>query len=208
MKTKQPKSLGLRAFARVLGVAEAAIRQGIASGRVPPQCVGVRTTHSGRRWPVITDPDRAARYWRESRNPMMVRRSCPPPCERPAKAALRSKAKGKTSPPAPAEPDTGAIEAMLMDGKLPTIRQSQRVINAYKARMAKMEHDKAAGELVSRAEVMADITAMVVVARTKLMGIPSKLKQHNPVLTIDDLERVETIIRDVLTELADTPIHS
>ena len=110
--------------------------------------------------------------------------------------------------PTPAGPeDTSAIEALLAAGKLPTIEQSQRVINAYKARSAKLEHDQRAGELVSRAEVMADITAMVVVARTKLLGIPSKLKQRDPTMPLDKMELIDAVIREVLEELADTPLR-
>lgn len=206
MKRKAPVGLAVRAFARELGVTESCVRQGIASGRIPPSCVALRTVGNGRRWPVITDPDRAARHWRDSRNPAQVR-PAKPRAGRSAKPAPRGRA-ARTSRAAPAastpgEPEeTSAIEAMLAAGKLPTIEQSQRVINAYKARTSKLEHDQRAGELVNKADVAAEYAAMVVTTRNKLLGIPAKAKARAPDLTVEHVQLLDELIREALEALA------
>ena len=80
--------------------------------------------------------------------------------------------------------DASAIEAMLVAGKLPIIEKSQRVIYAYKARTARLEHEQKCSELVNKAGVVAEHTARVVTTRTKLLGVPAKFKARAPEATV------------------------
>ena len=207
MAKKPVSGVGVRAFARSLGVADSAVRQAISSGRIPPSCVGYRTVGAdGRRWPVITAPERAARYWNDSRNPAKVRAASAPPGKRACGKARGAQAGAPDSGRADAAStpeETSAIEAMLAAGKLPTIEQSQRVINAYKARMAKLEHDQKCGELVNKADVVAEYAAVVVTARTLLLGVPAKFKARAPEVSVAQVQLLETLIREALETLAD-----
>jgi hypothetical protein len=88
------------------------------------------------------------------------------------------------------------------DGK-PTLSEAKRDEAIWKAREAERKFRLAAGELVLASEVASKIAGVFSECRTKLLAIPSRVKQKFPHLTIADLEGIETEIREALTELAD-----
>lgn len=59
------------------------------------------------------------------------------------------------------------------------------------------------GELVEAAAVRLGFTGMVTAARNHLRGMPSKAKARIPTLTVRDVEILEDLIAEALTELAD-----
>jgi phage terminase Nu1 subunit (DNA packaging protein) len=58
------------------------------------------------------------------------------------------------------------------------------------------------GELVEVAGVVQELTTILVNAKSKLLAIPSKMKQRCPHLTVVDVGTIDSLIRESLEELA------
>jgi phage terminase Nu1 subunit (DNA packaging protein) len=56
--------------------------------------------------------------------------------------------------------------------------------------------------LVSTTDVEAKWVEIVVMARTKILGIPTKAKQRIPDLDVDAIEVLDAIVRETLEDLA------
>ena len=74
----------------------------------------------------------------------------------------------------------------------------------WKAKLARLNYEQRAGELVNAAEMAATMAADYTMVRTKLLGLPSKAKQRLPHLTLDDLATLDEIVREALEALADS----
>ncbi|MCY1288010.1 hypothetical protein D9M70_370290 [compost metagenome] len=74
-----------------------------------------------------------------------------------------------------------------------------------RAQRAEVELRTAAkrGELVDAAAVRERYAALVVTARGRLLGVPSKAKGRLSHLSIDDIETLEELIHEALAELAE-----
>lgn len=62
-------TMSLRQFARAMDVNDRAVRKAIRSGKIPQDVLGSEQ-HGQRTYPVITDPERAAKIWVEQLRPM------------------------------------------------------------------------------------------------------------------------------------------
>lgn len=195
--------IGLREFGRQHGVTAEAVRKAIADGRIPPDCVGRRPIgNNGRVWPVIIDPARAAEHWGRNRDQALVR----------DKATLSAGAKRGWQTRRGSEPsddDGDGDESELVagggagKGGGPTYNDLRRVTESYKARMARLDYERAVGKLVEADVVAAQQEAMLVSLRNRLRGIPSEAKGRIPHLTIDEIEVLEELIDTALNETAD-----
>lgn len=185
--------LSLREFGERLGVSGEAVRKAIATGRIPADCVGERRLRGGRTWPIIIDPERAAKAWGYNTDPTWQRDNAK------ISAAKRGKRPSRPSS-APPPIDSGQLAA---GATVPTITQSKAVAEAYKARLLKLEYDEKAGRLLPADTVKIEIASMIATVRTRLLGVPTKAKQRIPHLTRDDVNEIEDLIREALEELAD-----
>jgi hypothetical protein len=71
----------------------------------------------------------------------------------------------------------------------------------WKAERAELEFRKLAGELVDAAEVRAQFVDLCTTARNKLLGLPNRMKQAHPDLTLQHLATLDQYVRESLEEL-------
>lgn len=87
--------------------------------------------------------------------------------------------------------------------------ESEEVVTSgfayWKAKKMELDYRKAAGELVDAAEMQAEITDAFSTVRTKLMGVPSKVKQRHPELPLAVLATIDAAVREALEELVQEP---
>jgi phage terminase Nu1 subunit (DNA packaging protein) len=87
---------------------------------------------------------------------------------------------------------------------VPDISRSRAVSEAYKAKMAQLEFEERASKLVDAELLRAKISAQIVAARTRLLGVPSKAKSRIPHLSVEDVGTLEKLIREALEDVAGT----
>lgn len=75
-------------------------------------------------------------------------------------------------------------------------------LRAAQANLAELEYAKAAGELVLAKDVERAVTDAFTAAKTKLLAIPSRVKQAIPHLTVEEVALVERLVREALEDLA------
>lgn len=199
------EGIGLREFGRQHGVTAEAVRKAIADGRIPPDCVGQRPIgNNGRVWPVITDPARAAAHWGRNRDQTQVRDKATMSAGAKRGWAMR-RGEEPRDEPRDDEDDDPDMVAGGKPGKAggPTYNDIRRVTESYKAKLARIDYEKAIGKLVEADVVAALQETMLVSLRNRLRGIPSEAKGRIPHLTIDEIEVLEELIDAALNETAD-----
>jgi phage terminase Nu1 subunit (DNA packaging protein) len=87
--------------------------------------------------------------------------------------------------------------------QLPDYNESRARTEWLKAELMELERAEKEGELVKAAEVAKKWGEVVAIARTKVMGIPSKAKQRIPEIPADAFVALEDIVREALEDLAD-----
>lgn len=88
------------------------------------------------------------------------------------------------------------------DGEIPSFNASRARTEHLKAELLQLEFDEKAKTLVKSDEVKADWLQIVTIARTKVLGIPSKAKQRIPDLDTNAMTMLEEIVRETLEDLA------
>lgn len=164
-------------FAASIGVSHTAVRKAIDTGRIPADLIGMKELRGGRKVTIIINPVAARAAYAGTDEP-----------------ASRDNAQLPLSVTGDADEDEDA---------LPPISKSRRIVEAYKAKMARLEYELKSGKLVDAQEFLAKYSALVVTARTLLFGVPSKAKGRIPSLTADDLGILTSLIRDTLESVAD-----
>lgn len=86
--------------------------------------------------------------------------------------------------------------------KDPDIAESRRRHEYAKARMAEIDLQERMGKLCVAADMERVMVEAYTRAKTKLLGIPSRLRQQDPGLTLKQIALVESLIRETLEELA------
>lgn len=195
------ESMGLREFGRWVDKTGEAVRKAIATGKIPPDCVGEKPLSSGRMVPVITNPEKARKAWGQNVNPNQVRDK---QVMSQTRAAAHARARGEEPKPQPIVPggddDTGA---QLSAGKgIPTIATSNAIDAAYKARIRKLEYEEKSQKLVNADQMKIRMVGMIKGAVNRLRGVPSKAKGSIPTLTVRDIEVLEDLIDEALQELS------
>lgn len=153
------------------------IRAAVIDGRIPAEFVVERPAGKNRTTRVITDPDAAELALKANTNP-----------------AKRGAAKN----------DGWNPNADIPGGAdVPTILQSRAISEAYKAKIARLEYEEAAGNLVNAEEVKKEFASMISIARSHLLAIPSKLKGRLPHLTVDEISILDELVREALESIAD-----
>lgn len=75
----------------------------------------------------------------------------------------------------------------------------------WRAKLAELEYQERSARLVDATAVAARLTETFTRCRTKLLGVPSKLKAARPTISREDLVHVDRIIREALEDLAENP---
>lgn len=100
--------------------------------------------------------------------------------------------------------EIGAAQAPDTDRKgPPSITESKAIKEAYLARTAKLEYERLAGKTVNIEEANKEWLRVAVAVKTKMLGVPSKLKGKLEHLSLDDIATIEDVIREALSDLAD-----
>lgn len=174
--------LSFRAYARHRGVTLRAVQVAHRSGRLQRSIVMVDGT------PKIRSAAAADREWDANTDISKL-----PDALKVARHGRRAGTRRDRGPrSAPQSDDTQQPD--LSDA---TIRDKH-----FRAKLAELKYRERAGQLVDAAEVKAEIIDMITVCRTKLLGLPSKVKQRLPHLTLEDLATLDAIVREALEDLA------
>lgn len=182
-------SAGISEFAKLLGVTHSAVHKAIQNGRIPAHLVGTRN-YRGRTVAFITDAEAAKVEFLKNTDP--VRRT----------DGARISA-GKRAANAELRCEVGKPTANLPgnDNDIPSIAESRAITEAYKAKITKLEYERELGRLVDAEEFKIRFSTMVVAARARLLGVPSKAKGRIPHLTIDDVGVLTELVREALEDL-------
>jgi phage terminase Nu1 subunit (DNA packaging protein) len=171
-------------FARIKGVTAQAVTQAIASGRIKNALV----YFPGKKKPRL-DPVVAAQEW--ERNTDHSKRFS----GKDIRHQRRPEPYEKPDVPRPEEPVQAA-------GGF-SFNQSRAVLEAYKARLAKLDYEEKIGRLVEAEKVKADAFKLARSVRDKMVGIPDRVSAE--LSGISDQFRIHEIltqeIRNCLEEL-------
>lgn len=112
-------------------------------------------------------------------------------------------------PPAPAPspdpPEDGAPpdeSASAHTGM--TLAEASAIEKVWKAKLAELEYRRQLGELVIAKDVADRLANVFTLCRTKLLGVPTRVRQALPSLAAADVAAIEGFIREALEELANT----
>jgi len=75
-------------------------------------------------------------------------------------------------------------------------------LNAAQARLAELKAFHLEGELLARAAVLAEWSSILREIRAGILAAPSRIRAQLPHLTAHDVAVVDSVLRDVLTDLA------
>ena len=129
-----------------------------------------------------------------------------------AKNTQRRIGVGPKPPSSPAKPLRSREERLSAGTSTPRISETDEAIPDYDESRARTEHLKAElleldrkqkqGLLVPAADIEAKWVEIVTLARTKILGIPTKAKQRIPDLDTDAISLLEDIVRETLEDLS------
>ena len=213
--------IGIREAARRIGVSDTAIHKAIKAGRVE---VAGRTETSNR--PLLAWPE-ARDAWLANTNEskrshvggtgQSERRKIYTAGERSDLLRTGAQARAQDSKGITVEnveEASAEVEAPRVDGervipgaekkkgKVPSITESREITEAYKARMAKIEHDEKVGKLVPADDVRLRWHKLVTAAKTRIMGIPAACKTRSSDLPLAVVAVIEGVCREALEDLA------
>lgn len=186
------KSLSVRAYARHRGVSHTAVQRAIKSQRL----VRSLGRNAAGEWQIV-DVALADQEW--DANSDLTRA---PAVIKEREAARPASGTEPVPPVPPVPPPADAVDpGSVPSGEL-TLSAAAAQEKAWKARLAELQYREKTGELVDARAVEMKMVEVFTRCRTKLLGIPSKLKTRLPHLTPADLRAVDAEIRQALEELA------
>lgn len=167
-------------FARRKGVTPQAI-----DGAIKSQRLGV--THDGKGRPRL-DWEIASEQW-----------------DKTARARVTN-----TQPKMITEDEIDEAEAVLLndedDDESPDAQQyfiNRAVTEKYKAKRERQKYYQEKGELVRADDIKLAWTKITVAVKTRVQAIPAKVKIAIPRLTVDEMELLDDMIQEALSEIAD-----
>lgn len=177
--TSQP-FISLRAYAKHRGVSAMSVSTAIKVGRLK-ECV----THDTFGQPKIRDVELADREWAANTNADNV------PIH-----ARHVMADG------PSAWDAAVPPPEHEDGEPFDLNGANARAKHWDAELRKLKYEQAAGLLVRASDVEHRMTSVFTECKTKLLAIPSRIKQERPNLTLEDLAAIDVIVREALEGLA------
>lgn len=175
----EPQLLKVPEYAKHLGVSKAIVYQAIAAGRLKE---AVSTGADGIKRVDVAVGDRE---WAANTD---LSKAPPEVKERGAKLK-------KSVAAQMLERDAG--------GGAPDVATSSEEEKRWKAKLAELKFREAAGELVLASAVKNEWAKLVIAFRAKALALPSRVKQEIPALSIDEIEKLEELVREVLEDLAE-----
>ncbi len=100
--------------------------------------------------------------------------------------------------------DQGKVRNSSTDDLIPEYEESRARTEYLKAELLELERKQKEELLVPAEDVKTTWVNIISVARTKVLGIPSKAKQRIPDLDTSAMTCLEDIVREALEELAVT----
>lgn len=178
--------ISVRAYARHRGVTHRAVQNAITKGRL------VGSVGRGSRGPTIVDVILADHEW--DRNTDLTRA----PVRTKVREDARCRGGDMVSPPVA---DIQDALGSVPHGKL-SIADATAEEKAWKARLSELTYREKSGALVDAREVELRTANVFTRCRTKLLGVPSKLRMALPALSRTDLLVIDATIRQALEEIA------
>lgn len=206
--------LSQRGYARHRKVTLRAVQKAIETGRI--QTVldekgrpKIDAEDADRRWAERTDPAKQRAGGEKPAIPAPEERvpsELPPRTPRPARVGpAAEQPSDDLDDPAmsddPASGDYSASEAALGE-KPPNYFKSKAMRESYLARIAKLNYQQRAGELIEAKVIQVEWQKIVSTTKGRMLSVPSKLRSRIPHLTAADVATIEEEIREALTELA------
>jgi phage terminase Nu1 subunit (DNA packaging protein) len=90
----------------------------------------------------------------------------------------------------------------IRDSDLPDYNESRARSEYERANLLELERKQKEGLLLPAEQVEKVWANSVTIARTKLLGVPTRLRQRIPHLTLEEIAIAEELIRESLEELA------
>ena len=109
---------------------------------------------------------------------------------------------GEDKPPLRSREDRMSPRITKTNEAIPDYDESRARTEHLKAELLELDRKQKEGILVPAADVEAKWLEIVVMARTKIMGIPTKAKQRIPDLDVDAISVLDDIVRETLEDLA------
>lgn len=172
-----PAPLSLRAYARHRGVSPEAVSKAVQVGRLRASVTRVRGA------PKIRDAELADREWAATTD--LTR----------ATADIARRGERPASPAPSAGGEASAGEDLVLSEELAREKY-------WKANIAELEFRERKGELVEAKDVAKKLADIFAICRGKLLGIPTRLRQSLPHLSVQDVAKAEELLREALEDLA------
>ena len=160
--------ISIRAYARMRGCSESAVRKAIASKRIKPEVDG------------SINPDRANRDWEQ--NTFVGATLRPPVAKAPSQA-----------PPTPrmSMPSVAGVESPSAD-PVQSFLRARAVKETFNAKVAQMEYEERAGRLIQASRAAEYASTFSAIVKDHLMAMPDRLA---PVLAaVDDEDAAHKIL--------------
>jgi len=196
------EAISLREFGRLLGISGEAVRKAVDTGRIPVAAIGEITLSSGRKRPAITNVELARTAFIRNTDQNQVRTASQINNGKRVAQAARGEQPRQQADRERIAPVAAVAPPADTGNRAPSINESKQITEAYKARMAKLEYEKELGKLVEIGKAKAMLAPKIVAARNRLMGVPSEAKTLMPHLSVRDIERLEELIANALTEVS------
>jgi hypothetical protein len=181
--TPAPGLMTVRAYARHRGISHTAVQAAIRKGRLAASLkregkkVSIDAAVADQEWTANTDLTKAP-------------------------TSVKERETAHDQPPAAARaPDVDGPEPPLEEGL--TLSQVATAEKYWTARRKKLEYQARATELVPAKDVSDRLAGIFTRCRTKLLGIPAKVKTALPQLSHQDVSVIDRLVREALEELAD-----
>lgn len=179
----KPEPISLRAYAKRRGVSAEAVSKAITAGRLKESVVRVGGA------PKISDPDLADQEWGANTQP---------------RADVKRGGKSIDAK------QLAEAERVAAEGGIPSYEMSRAIREWAAARrevaladMAEIDVEERRGELVGVEQAREEVVERFTVVRTKLLGLPARVKQRLSHIIAADVLVIDDLVREALEELAD-----
>jgi len=173
--------------ARLLDVSKQAVHKAVASGRL--------TGHSDSKGRVFIDSLTMREEWERNTQKRVGRGPKPP-------AGTTERTPMRPDEPTPKERREQATDLARTTEDIPNYNESRARTEHLKAELLELERKQKEQILVKAEEVEAKWVEIITMARTKILGIPTKAKQRIPDLDTDAISLLDDIVRETLEDLA------
>lgn len=171
-----------RAELRLPGGTHGAVQKAIRTGRIQINADG------------LIDSDAADQAWAAATN--TNKRTSPRPVSAPGREAIEE----DEIDGAPAfDPEASTARPGM------SLAQAAALEKVWNANLAELKYRKLLGELVGAKDLSDQLAALFTSCRTKLLGVPTTLRQQMPELSLQQLALIDKVIRQALEDLSTSP---